>query len=506
MKNRMTATRTGPVRPGGCAPLGRWLALALVAGFTLAAQAQRTATATATVSGGAVTSIAVTDGGAAYSQAPVVILAGGGGTGATATAVLTSDAVSQINVMTGGSGYTNAPDVILSAPPGQPTVLGLQMIPLLTIYGRPGDTNWIETSASLGAGAVWIPLTNVVLTSSVYEWYDRISPAASRGFYRAVRLGGTGVDAGLRLGLQMIPLLTIYGRPGATNRIETSASLGAGAVWIPLTYVVLTSSVYEWYDRISPAASRDFYRAVLLGGTQVDAGLRFVWLPPGQFVMGSPASEVDRVSNEGPQTRVTLTRGFYLGRYPVTQGEYLSVIGSNPSSFTGDTNRPVEMVNWSNATNYCAQLTARERTAGRLPAGWAYRLPTEAEYEYASRAGSTNRFSYGDDPGYTRLGNYAWYSANSSAMTHAVGGKLPNRWGLYDIAGNVWQWCSDWYGTYPGGNVTDPSGSVSGSSRVIRGGSWDYYAYYCRSAQRYNYYPTLRSRYIGFRVVLAPGQ
>jgi formylglycine-generating enzyme required for sulfatase activity len=431
-EQRPTPARQEPRPAGFLAACGRWLSLALLlAGFTLAAHAQRTATATATISGGTVASIAVTDGGAGYSQAPVVILAGGGGTGATATALMTGDAVSQINVMTGGSGYTNAPDVILSAPPGQPTVLGLQMIPLLTIYGWPGDSNRIETSASLGAGAFWIPLTNVVLTSFVYEFYDRSSSSRSKGFYRAI----------------------------------------------------------------------------LLGGNRFDPGERFVWLPPGQFVMGSPDSEVGRYGDEGPQTQVTLTQGFFMGRYEVTQGEYLSVIGSNPSSFTGDTNRPVESMSWNGATNYCAQLTLRELTAGRLPVGWAYRLPTEAEWDYASRAGSTNRFGYGDDPGYTQLANYAWYSVNSGSATHTVSGKLPNRWGLYDMSGNVWELCSDWYaGVLPGGSVTDPQGSATGSYRVLRGGSWNTDAYLCRSAQRNAVAPTLRWSFQGFRVVLAQGQ
>ena len=152
-----------------------------VLAFTPNVFAQRAATATATVSGGAVTAIAVTDGGAGYVHAPVVILDGGGGAGATATALLTGDAVSQINVMAGGSGYTNPPDVIISAPPGQPAMLALQLVPVVTIYGWPGDTNQIERADSLGAGAVWIPLATVVLTSSVQEWYDRISPPGSGG-------------------------------------------------------------------------------------------------------------------------------------------------------------------------------------------------------------------------------------------------------------------------------------------------------------------------------------
>ena len=208
----------------------------------------------------------------------------------------------------------------------------------------------------------------------------------------------------------------------------------------------------------------------------------------------------------GSPTNETLTRSFFLGRYEVTQGEYLSVIGTNPSNFPGDTNRPVEQVSWNDATNYCAQLTARERLAWRLPAGWTYRLPTEAEWEYASRAGSTNRFSYGDDPDYTQLANYAWYSANSGGTTHAVGGKLPNRWDLYDMSGNVWEWCADWYGNYPGGSVMDPRGSSAGSSRVVRGGRWTNSGRCCRSAYRLSDYPSDRNYIVGFRVVLAPCQ
>ena len=222
--------------------------------------------------------------------------------------------------------------------------------------------------------------------------------------------------------------------------------------------------------------------------------------------MGSPTNELDRCDGEGPQTAVTISRGYWMGKYEVTQGEYLEVMGSNPSRFTGDTNRPVETVTWYDATNYCGQLTQRERAAGRIATNSVYRLPTEAEWEYACRAWTSTRFSYGDDPGYTNLTNYAWYDGNSGGTTHPVGQKLANPWGLYDLHGNVWEWCQDWYGEYPGGMAVDPQGPATGSDRVIRGGLWLLYARLCRSAHRTCYYPDSGLSLIGFRVVLAPGQ
>ena len=195
-----------------------------------------------------------------------------------------------------------------------------------------------------------------------------------------------------------------------------------------------------------------------------------------------------------------------MGKHEVTQGEYLDVMGSNPSYFKGDTNRPVEQVSWVDATNFCARLTARERAAGRLGASDVYRLPTEAEWEYGARAGSTTRFSYGDDPGYVKLGDYAWFSGNSGSTTHPVGLKLPNAWGLHDMSGNVWEWCLDWYGSYPGGSLTDPRGPDTGSNRVDRGGGWGGGGRGCRSAYRNGDTPDSRNGDLGFRVVLAPGQ
>jgi formylglycine-generating enzyme required for sulfatase activity len=236
--------------------------------------------------------------------------------------------------------------------------------------------------------------------------------------------------------------------------------------------------------------------------------------------MGSPTNEVDRSSTEGPQMVVSISRGFWMGKYEVTQQEYISVTATNPSYYNGDRSgppwndvdygtdltRPVELVSWNDAVNYCVLLTTQERDAGRIPFNWIYRLPTEAEWEYACRAGTTTRFYYGDDPGYTNLANYAWYFENSDGMTHPVGELLLNAWGLYDMAGNVWEWCQDWYGPYPGGSLTDPKGPATGTHRVWRGGSWFYIGRYCRSARRFNHLPTYVYEGLGFRVVLAPAQ
>jgi len=251
------------------------------------------------------------------------------------------------------------------------------------------------------------------------------------------------------------------------------------------------------------------------------------WIPCGTFVMGSPASEAERGDDETQHT-VTLSTGFYMGKYLVTQADYLAVMGNNPSWFTTqdlngnpipvDLSRPVENVSWDDATAYCAQLTAQEQAAGRLSAGWVYRLPTESEWEYACRAGTTTAFYCGSAlrSGMANFYGHEEYDAsvgdiyNPSGIylvcTTPVGSYQPNAWGLYDMAGNVWEWCRDWYGTYPIGSVTDPAGPTSGSLRVIRGGNWNNGANGCRSARRINDNPAGRNSRVGFRVVLAPGQ
>jgi formylglycine-generating enzyme required for sulfatase activity len=199
---------------------------------------------------------------------------------------------------------------------------------------------------------------------------------------------------------------------------------------------------------------------------------------------------------------VTITHDFWMAKYEVTQWEFASVLTNNPSHFTGDSNRPVEKVTLLAANSYCSAITQRERAAGRLPANYEYRLPTEAEWEYACLAGSTNRFSFSEEPGVAE--KYAWTAENSDAITHPVGLKLPNAWGLHDMHGNVWEWCSDWFEPYPPAPLTDPVGPASGKYKVFKGGGWNQDLEFARSANRFMMSPSNGIHFVGFRVALSP--
>jgi formylglycine-generating enzyme required for sulfatase activity len=247
-------------------------------------------------------------------------------------------------------------------------------------------------------------------------------------------------------------------------------------------------------------------------------GMTLVAIPPGTFIMGS--AEDGLVTHQ-----VTLSQPFYLGIHEVTNGQWLSVMGSVPSRWK-DGNRPVETVDWHDVNEFCRRLSSlpKEEKEGRV-----YRLPTESEWEYACRAGTTTSYSYGDEEG--QLGDYAWFANNSGNVvldakklllaskdkrsnddrleryqcrTHPVGRKRPNSWGLFDMHGNVWEWCSDWYGDYPMVAVTDPQGPVQGSVRIRRGGPWNDPAECCRSAYRDFRGPTHTSHSLGFRLALSP--
>jgi formylglycine-generating enzyme required for sulfatase activity len=199
---------------------------------------------------------------------------------------------------------------------------------------------------------------------------------------------------------------------------------------------------------------------------------------------------------------VAISRDFWIGKYEVTQGEFSAIMGRDPSHFPGDSNRPVEKITFFDASNYCAVLTRREQELGHLPAGYEYRLPSEAEWEYACRAGSTNLFSFGDDAGIAD--EYAWTGENCDATTHPVGLKRPNPWGLYDMHGNVWEWCSDWFAPYPAAPLTDPVGAVSNKYKVFKGGGWNQEAQYARSSSRFMMSPSNGIHFVGFRIVLGP--
>ncbi len=235
-----------------------------------------------------------------------------------------------------------------------------------------------------------------------------------------------------------------------------------------------------------------------------DVPLVLVRVPAGTYLRGRNPNEQDSSEREDPQHEVTLTEDFYLGKYPVTQAQWLAVMGSWPASEPdaasgASDEHPAYFVSWNDAQAFIGAVNAHSEATGQVTG--ALRLPTEAEWEYACRAGTTTRFYWGDDPDYRDVDAYAWYLGNEdSAMP--VGLKQPNDWGLYDMSGNVFEWCQDWYESYPSEPVTNPTGPDEGSFRVGRGGAWHRGALYCRSAFRASFAPDVRNNHLGFRVAI----
>ncbi len=222
--------------------------------------------------------------------------------------------------------------------------------------------------------------------------------------------------------------------------------------------------------------------------------LEMVLIPPGEFDMGSPHSEEGRGADEHFH-RVRITKPFYLAKHETTQEVWSLLMGENPAQFKEPLS-PVENVSWDDCQKFISKL-------GRRLPDRAFRLPSEAEWEYACRAGTITRFSFGESDGDVK--QYAWLSVKGERKTHPVGGKLPNAWGLYDMHGNVWEWCADWYGEYEfslKGVVSDPIDLVSQGSRVLRGGAWNSSSKGCRSAERFSLTPTARNSCFGFRVAM----
>jgi formylglycine-generating enzyme required for sulfatase activity len=251
-----------------------------------------------------------------------------------------------------------------------------------------------------------------------------------------------------------------------------------------------------------------------------DLKMEFCWCLPGAFVMGSPHNERDRYENE-EQVRVELTRGFWMAKHPVTQAQYVMVMATNPSFFTSDRQKdnpargmntsrfPVEGVSFEKASEFCTKLTQYERDRRRLPPGWEYRLPTEAQWEYACRAGTERATAFGDtlsshQANFLGLNPYPCDGGRKGPYLRRptdIGSYLPNAWGIHDMHGNLWQWCRDWYDEkLPGGK--DPERKVTTGYHVARGGSWADDGRSCRSAARFQVFPQQRADVLGFRVLI----
>jgi formylglycine-generating enzyme required for sulfatase activity len=249
------------------------------------------------------------------------------------------------------------------------------------------------------------------------------------------------------------------------------------------------SNFIRWFNSID-AADTTFTNTI---------GMEFVLIPAGEFDMGSPSDEEGRWSGEGPVHHVTIEDPFYMGKSEVTQAQWRAVMGDNPSFFSGDDDLPVETVSWDDVQSFITKLNDKEGTN-------KYRLPSEAEWEYACRAGTTTRYSFGDSE--SELGDYAWYYDNSGGQTHPVGQKKANSWGLYDMHGNVYEWVQDcWHSDYNGAPTDGSAWVVAcelgyyGVSRVFRGGYWHFSARSCRSACRRHVDPRDRDFILGFRLL-----
>ena len=277
-------------------------------------------------------------------------------------------------------------------------------------------------------------------------------------------------------------------------QVAFSAGLNDAAIDSVTRYLVAAGREGEFYREAlalldEAEAAKAAVEAAMrqAGETRVFDGMEFVWVPPGEFRMGSTEADND----EEPVTRAHISRGFWLGKYEVTQAKWQTEIGTTPSDNTGCAQCPVEQVSWHDAQDFIRSLN------GRCRCGNVYRLPTEAEWEYAARAGTT-----GDR--YGNLDAIGWHDGNSGNRTHPVGQKAPNAWGLYDMLGNVYEWVGDWYDEYPGGAVTDPQGpasSLHGTARVHRGGGWPHSARYSRAGDRNWAASDFLADFLGFRLL-----
>ena len=310
--------------------------------------------------------------------------------------------------------------------------------------------------------------------------FDLVDPDSLNGVFLSLEASS---DNGVNFNL---PAKTLSGDTGLIK-----PGTGKKIVWDAFT---------DWPDKYTPNAKVRIVANDSLpqGPTQGPDG--FVWIPPGKFMMGSPADEPDR-GNDELQHEVLIGAGYWMSDHEVTQAEYLSIIGTNPSFSTGNLSKPVDAVTYEQAVYYCKKLTDRERQGGRITIKQVFRLPTEAEWEYAARANTTG-------PRYGDLHLIAWWLGNMENESHPVKLKLPNAWGLYDMIGNICEWCADWYGEYTANPSANPRGPNYGTYRVGRGGGYGWHSdvKYCRSAVREFVYPGDGGRGLGFRTILSSEQ
>ncbi|MBN2328278.1 MAG: formylglycine-generating enzyme family protein [Candidatus Omnitrophica bacterium] len=349
--------------------------------------------------------------------------------------------------------------------------------PTLTPTPTPLDYGWIEFSGSIRAADTGLPMNNVVVKIEGDSIQQQIVLSDSGGDYNIDVYG------------YLYDFYQISAEASGYNTYQTLSNYDPREPQIQVNDIRMT--------RIpgptpTPMPRPDRNLTIDLGVLPEGAKpLEMIWIPPGMFQMGSPENEIGR-SNDETRHSVSITRGFYLGKYEITQAQWQAVMNASPSNSKG-INKPVETISWIDANAFVDKLNKMNQGT--------FRLPTEAEWEYACRAGTATRFYWGEDSSYTEIGNYAWYDLNAGLSLQEVGVKLPNAWGLYDMIGNVFEWCSDYYGEYPTGLQIDPSGPSKGAARVRRGGSWLTLKESCRSAARGSLTAYMKSQYIGVRIL-----
>ncbi len=373
------------------------------------------------------------------------------------------------------------------------TAAGTYTAPQTFTY-MPASVSSIAPNAGTAAGGYQITITGAYLALTT-----------------GVAIGGAPCTGVTVVNATTVTAMTPAGTPGNADVVISG---GKGAITVVGGYRYVSTVVPSWATLVEATPDQAVVTDVTLRAAisasnmawrvrDIATQMEMLLVPEGTFTMGCiPSQQHGCGSSESPKHSVTLTQSFYMGRYEVTQGQWVAKMGSNPSGFQGASypdaaNRPVERVSWNDIQGYLS-------TTGM-------RLPTEAEWEYACRAGTTSAFH--SMPGYpngtsddNQVGRIAWYSSNSGSQTHAVGGKAANALGLYDMSGNVWEWVNDWYGStyYSVSPSTNPLGPVSGSNRTFRGGSWYNNTFSARSSHRIYYVPIYPYDSVGFRVARNP--